>query len=98
MSEFPKRFTEIFERQPNQLRERFQTFADEQGYVIAEIESKSGFSFQILDKDTLEVADIATHEVFKSQFCILDESVSEENLHVEDHTEQGIHLHAEPKY
>ena len=98
MSEFPRQFSKIFERQPNQLRERFQAFADEQGYIIAEMEGESGFSFQILNKETLEVADKSTHEIFKSQFCILDDSVSEENLHTKEDPEQGVYLYAEPKY
>ena len=98
MSEFPKRFAEIFERQPNQLRERFQAFADEQGYTIAEIGGADGFSFQILDKDTFKAADKGTHEIFKAQFCLLDDSVTEENLHLEEDVEHGIHLYAEPKY
>lgn len=98
MSEFPRQFTKIFERQPNQLRERFLKFADEQGYTIAEIEGeKHGFSFQVLDKDTLDVADKETHEVFKAQFCILDESVTEDDLHIEEN-EHGTYLYAEPKY
>lgn len=98
MSEFPKQFTEIFERQPNQLRERFLAFSDEQGYTIAEIDGEErGFAFQVLNED-LTVADKSIQEVFRKQFCLLDGSVTEENLLIKDDAGHGTYLFAEAKY